>query len=455
MKAMKMLVAAWLLLGCAAAFGQQSPPAPREPSVASYGSIQEALSANTGRMVYVPTGDYVLSEKVRIRADNSGLFGPGRLIQMNPDVPIVEIERASGVRLRDLTLTRSEGKMDTRAEAVLAIQCRDLVLENLRVLDNRTRSGAIALRECVGGQIRGCLVQNYMRISVDDRTGSERFGYAFNCIDGSGIAVSYSQATLIHGNRIIENHLLPTPENQQRHSLGKLVKKNAKRGVAITQKAWDEEYVTNWHQGSAIVVTAPEVSDFTQILGNYIENAAQGIDLHADRVIVSQNIVNNAFIGMKAMHGSRHVLILGNQFAKIDLWAVLLSPGTASHPAAPAQDGRKAVGPNVDGGTVIAHNIISDFGYGHAHWVWGDTGAPLKFDTGQEPDDPPLSDVVVQGNVVYDTGRDQVLVDGGPKVVPPRYRFAVSVARSARNLHFSNNILHPGIEGVSNVELRP
>lgn len=31
-----------------------------------------------------------------------------------------------------------------------------------------------------------------------------------------------------------------------------------------------------------------------------------------DHVIVSQNVVINSFIGMKAMHGSRNVLITGN-----------------------------------------------------------------------------------------------------------------------------------------------
>jgi hypothetical protein len=54
------------------------------------------------------------------------------------------------------------------------------------------------------------------------------------------------------------------------------------------------------------------VSDCTRLLGNHIENAVQGIDLHCDHVIVSNNIVTNAFIGMKAMHGSRNVLISGN-----------------------------------------------------------------------------------------------------------------------------------------------
>ncbi|MCX6911266.1 MAG: right-handed parallel beta-helix repeat-containing protein [Verrucomicrobia bacterium] len=449
------IVTAVLLTGCAVALAAELP---REISVSRYNSIQEALKANPGRMIYVPAGDYTISEKIRIRGDNSGLFGPGRIIQMKADAPIIEIEEGSGVQIRDLTLTRAEGKMETGNEAVLAIKCRDLVLENLRVLDNRTRSAAIAVRECTGSQIRGCLVRNYMRITVDDRTGSADWGYAFKCIDGTGIEVRYSKGTLIQGNRVIEQNLLPTSEIQKQFDLGKFVKKNAKKGTIMNQKAWDAEYTDNWHQGSAIIVTAPEVSDYTQLLGNYIENAAQGIDLHSDHVIVAQNIVNNSHIGMKAMHGSRHVLIIGNQFSKNDLWSIGLMPGAASHAAAPARDGKPAVAANVDGGSIIANNIISDFGYGHSHWIWGGNGVPLRFCRGQKPDNPPLSDVIIQGNVVYDTGRDQVIVDGQPKVEPPRYKYAVIIeggANGPKGLHFSNNIFHPGAKGVSNAELKP
>lgn len=428
------------------------------PSVKAYRSIQESLDANPGRMIYVPAGDYVIAEKIRVRGDNAGLFGPGRIIQTNPDQPIVEIEGAAGIQIRDLTLTRAEGKMETASEAILAIKCRDLVLENLRVLDNRTRSAAVALRECTGSQIRGSLVRNYMRISVDDRTRSADWGYAFKCIDGTGIAVSYSKGTLIQGNRVIEQNLLPTPEIQKKFDLGTFVKKNAKKGVVTNQKMWDEQYTNAWHQGSAVIVTAPDVSDYTQILGNYIENAAQGIDLHSDHVIVAQNIINNAHIGMKAMHGSRHVLIIGNQFSKNDLWSIGLMPGAASHVAASAHDGQPAVAANVDGGSIIAHNIISDFGYGNSHWLWGESVAPLRFNRGQKPDNPPLADVIIQGNIVYDTGRDQVLVEGQPKVESPRYKYVVIIeggANGPQGLHFSNNIFHPGAKGISNVELKP
>ncbi len=266
-------------LGVAAAWGQTASRPAGEISVAAYRSIQEAIDANPGRMLFVPPGDHTAADKVRLRSDRSGLYGPGRIVQTNPGVPIVE-------------------------------------------------------------------------------------------------------------------------------------------------------------------------------------NAAQGIDIHADHVIVAQNIVNDAFMGMKAMHGSRHVLIVGNQFSKSALWAIGLMPGAASH-AGGAGEGGKPVEPNVDGGSIIAQNIISDFGYGKSYWIWGGSGHecfPILLDRGQKPTNPPLADVLIQGNVVYDTGRDGVLADGTVKAQPPRYQYAVRVTDGPfgpKGLHFSGNLFHPGTAGVANVELKP
>ena len=402
-------------------------------SVTAYPSIQAALEANPNRMLFVPAGDYVIKEKIRLRGERSGLFGPGRIIQENPDQPIIEIENAGGAELRDLTLTRPEGKMDTDKEAIIAIKCRDLVIENVRAIDNRSRAGTITVRESRDTRISHCLVRNYMRVSIDDRTQSENWGYAFNCTDGTGISVSYSTGTLIEGNRIVEENLVPTPEIKAKHHLGDYVKRNPEKGKLMNQKAWDSGYTDAWQQGSGIVVTAPEISDLTRILGNHIENAAQGIDLHCDHVIVANNLVTNAFIGMKAMHGSRNVSITGNQFTRNSLWAIGLMPGAAASAA------------NTDGGSVIANNIISDFGHGDAHWIWGVERSPFKFDSGQESDDPPLTDVIVQGNVIQCIGA-------------PRYKFSVIIAggpNTPRGLHFSGNLFHPGTEGVSNSELQP
>ncbi len=404
-----------------------------ELSVASYPSIQAALDANPNRMIFVPAGDYSITSKIRIRGERSGLFGPGRIIQQTDNEPIIAIENASSAEIRDLTLMRPEGKTETEKEGVLAIKCRDLVIENVRVIDNHTRSGAITLRESQNCRISHCLVRNYMRVTVDDRTASPEWGYAFNCTDGTGISVSYCTGTLIEGNRIIEERLVPTPEIKAKHKLGDYVKKNPVKGTFLSQQAWDAGYTDNWQQGSGLIVTAPSVSDLTRILGNHIENAAQGIDLHSDHVIVSNNIITNSFMGLKAMHGSRNVLITGNQFIKNSLWAIGLMPGAAANAE------------NTDGGSIISNNIISDFGHGDAQWIWGVERSPFKFDNGQQDDDPPLTSVLVTGNVIHATGK-------------PRYKYAVIIAggpNEPQDLHFANNLLPAGSQGVANVELKP
>ncbi|MES2596245.1 MAG: hypothetical protein V4662_12955 [Verrucomicrobiota bacterium] len=400
-------------------------------SVTAYPSIQAALDANPGRMLFLPAGDYPINEKIRLRGERAGLFGPGRIIQQNPEQPIIAIDEAKDAELRDLTLTRPEGKMETRQEGIIAIKCRDLVIENVRVIDNRGPAGAITLRESQNCRISRCLVRNYMRVSIDDRTANKELGYAFNCTDGTGISVSYSTGTFIEGNRVVEDNLVPTQEMKTKYKLGDFVKKNPEKGAIINQQTWDANYTDAWQQGSGIIVTAPSVSDCTRLIGNHIENAAQGIDLHSDHVIVSNNVILNSFMGMKAMHGSRNVIITSNQFIKNSLWAIGLMPGAAANAE------------NFDGGSIIANNIISDFGHGDAHWIWGSERSPFKFDTGQQPDDPPLTDVLVQGNVVHCIGQ-------------PRYKYAVIIAggpNTPHGMHFSGNLLQPGTLGIANTEL--
>ena len=129
-------------------------------SVTGHDSIQEALDANPGRMIFVPAGDYTITEKICIRGERAGLFGPGRVVQQNPDQQVIEIEDATGAEIRDLTLTRPEGRMETDCEGILAIRYRDVMIDNVRVIDNRTRSSAIALRECKDSRVTRCLVRN-------------------------------------------------------------------------------------------------------------------------------------------------------------------------------------------------------------------------------------------------------------------------------------------------------
>ncbi len=420
-------------------------------SVSQYGSIQEALDANPHQVVYLPTGDHKINDRVLIRTDRSGLYGPGRIVQTNSKAAILQIRNAKDVQLHDLTLSRAKGSEEATAEALFIHQSEDVVIDNVQVIDNRSNAGALTIRECQNVKVRNCLIRNYMRISVDDRTKSMDWGYAFRCIDGTGISVTSSRGTVLQGNQVIEKQLLPMLEVKEKYGLGEFIKKNEKKGTIISQETWDREYTSNWHQGSAIIVTSPTESDYTQILGNYIENAAQGIDLHSDHVIVSQNIVNNALIGMKAMHGSRHVLIIGNQFSKNDLWSIGLMPGAASYAAAEAKEDSEARKSNSDGGSIIANNIISEFGYGNAHWNWGNASAPIRIDEGQKPDNPPVSAVIIQGNIVYNTGNDEASdEDKGP-----RYNYAIQINQKATEIRVSNNILQPGQDGISNVELKP
>jgi hypothetical protein len=411
------------------------------PSVTDYPSIQEAIRANPGKMLYVPAGDYDISEKIHIGRQGGGLWGPGRIRQNNPKHPILVVEGATDAQIRDLTLMRPEGKTDTQSEGVLGIKCRNLVVENVQVLDNRTRTAAIELRDCYATQIRNCLVQNYQCVSEDDRTMDKDSGYAFKCLIGTGIVLKDSRATLLQGNRVIEQNLFPTPENKKKFGLGDFTKKNATHGRFISQKAWDSNHTDNWHQATGIHVACPMTTDYTQVLGNYVENSGQGFDIHADHVIIANNIVKDTMVGMKAIHGSRNVLITGNQFSQNDLWSICL------------QAARSSTAANVDGGSIVANNIISDFGYGQAHWMRpGDAhGIPLRFEAGQTEGNPPLKDVIIQGNIIYDTGRDQGK--------PPRYKYAVHIATEGfsppKGLHFSNNLFHHGTEGVSNIELKP
>ncbi|MDG3007536.1 hypothetical protein [Paludisphaera mucosa] len=425
-----------------------------------YPSIQAALDANPGKVVEVPPGDHEIHETIRIATAGGGLSGSGRIIQADPTKAVVRIDHADGASLRGLTLTRPEGRRETEFEAVLATDSRDVALVDLKVVDNQTRAGAVELLNCVDSQVRDCLVQNYQRVGIDDRTGTPDQGFAFRCIIGTGVMIRECQGTLIQGNRVREDRLVATPEVKRQFELGRIIKKNAVRGRIASARDWERGETDNWMQGTAIHVASPETTDCTRVIGNYVERAGQGFDIHADHVILSQNIVNDALIGMKAMHGSKHVIVTGNQFIKNSLWSIGMMPGAASLPSRAAEGDRPARAANVDGGSIIANNIITDFGLGQTRWIWGDEsgGCPFRFDHGQVPENPPLTDVIIQGNLVYDTGRDTLIRDGKPEVVPPRYQYAVRVEGGPTapvGLHFANNVFHPGVRGISNVELKP
>jgi hypothetical protein len=287
-------------------------------------------------------------------------------------------------------------------------------------------------------------------------------GYAFKCVDGNGMKFMDCKGAQITNNRIIETAFRATKENRDKYDLGKVTVIPEKPGRATPKGLKEKPYTTNWHQGSALFFGGEGEAEYSVLSGNYIENAAQGFDIHADYVTVTGNVVNGAVVGAKAMHGSKHVIISNNQFSRVDVYGILVAPGAAAHYAVEASGNRPAKGPNVDAGTVVIGNIISDYGFGDQYWSSGSSpGASLyaiSLEVGQEPDDPPLRDVIIANNIVYNTGRDKVIVDGRPQEVPPRYEFALMVQvpeASRQTLKIHGNIFHPGSIGVSSIELPP
>lgn len=398
-------------------------------------------------MVLAADQDIRLEAPYRITEDDVVLQGTHALIQTDPAAPVLVIEGAKRVRIEGLTITRAEGVQEATAPGILIIDCEEIVLDSVRVRNCKARDPAIEIRSSRNCTVRDSVVQNYKRIAVDDRTDSELYGYAFRAIDGTGILVNNSVGTVIEGNRIVEDALLPTRDMKDEHQLGSLTD-GAHPTVPgeLGKSAVKSGYVNNWHQGSAIVVTGPTVSRDTLIRGNHIVNAAQGIDLHSDFAIVSDNIIDHAMIGLKGTHGCRGHVWSNNIIRNVDLWGILLNPGSGSY-----LEKEGAPEPNVDGGIVITGNIIADYGYGHEFWNWGGSHAIALFD-GQLAENPPLRDVVISNNVVYDPGRDT-----GEE---PHYRYAVYIGgwdqgetpdpNWPQDIQFMNNRFHPGRDGVSN-----
>ncbi len=423
-------------------------------SVIDYASIQAAIDANPGVMIDIPTGEHRIDAPVRISVANTGLCGFGTIVQTNPEASIVEIVDTKGVRLIDLTLTRPAGAQETAKHAIAAYNSGDVTIRGVRVLDNWSNAGTIMLERCRQSRIESCLVENYKRLAIDDRTENDLYGYAFKVIDGTGILVTFSQGVQILNNRVVENRLYPTEAMKQENGLGQLTegKKPTNKGKLAPQG----DYANNWHQGSAIVVTSPMETSHVQVRGNYIENAAQGIDMHADNVTCSQNTIKYAFIGIKCMHGAKNVIISDNNVSHMDLWGLVMLPGTLSHPAEAAVDGQAARVANFTSGNVIANNVFSDFGFGYEYFNWKDSGSGvISLESGQLAENPVMTDVIVEGNIVYDTGKDQVLTNGVPETIGPRYKYAVFVSQnpSPQGLRFHGNVFHPGREGISNIPI--
>ena len=445
-----------LLCALAACWPSVSPGAEEgaQPAATMDMPLQQLVDAHPGEMLFIPAGVYAIAETLRIHAGGTGLWGPGTIVQTDDDQDIISIDDVSGVRIEGLTLTRSEGKREVLRHGLLARHCRNIEFRNVRVLDNHSTAGTICLENCQDAVVSGCTVRNYKRIGIDDRTANELYGYAFRVIDGTGILVTAGQNISIDGNRVIEDRLFPTAETKEEYKLGFLTE-----GMQPTKKgrlAPPGDYANNWHQGSAIVVTSPEQTSHIIVSNNQIQNAAQGIDLHADHVTCTGNDIDHAFIGIKCMHGSRNVIIANNNISHMDLWGLIMMPGTSSHPAEPATDTQPARGPNFTRGNIIANNIFSDFGFGYEHFNWKDSvSGVISLESGQLPENPVMTDVTIQGNIVYDTSKEREIRDGERLQEPPRYEYAVFISDNPRpeRLTFIGNIFQPGSRGVSNIPL--
>jgi hypothetical protein len=396
------------------------------------------------------------------------LAGFGRILQMNKNAAIVRVENVKDVTLRDLTFARAADSEDTAEPGVYLEHADNVRVEGVKVIDNHSYAGSIRLRNCSYSRIENCYILNYKRIGIDDRTRSPELGYAFQCIDGTGISVGDCLGTMILDNRVIEQRLLPTRENMEKYGLGKLIEgkmptKFGHLGAGV-QKAGMAKH---WHQGSAILVSGPETTTFSRISGNYIENAAQGMDIHSDNFICTDNTVNRGMMGMKAMHGSRYGIIARNIFSHVDNWGIMLGPGTASHAAQAAAGDKPARNSNSDGSIIISNNVISDFGRGLEFWNWAGDGpdaastAVFRFEHGQELSNPPLSNVLVEGNLI--TNSEEELGPDGAAIHPkPRYNYAVLIDAAPKdsnehhypmNIKVVNNLFIAGQQGISTVPI--
>jgi len=143
----------------------------------------------------------------------------------------------------------------SRLPAIYIVSAERVTIHNVQVIDNHARDASIDIRKSDMVTIKDYTIRNYKCIAIDDRTDSELYGYAFRAIDGT---------------RILEDRLIPNPKAKELHKIGQLTQRTDKKRKPMPTNAWEDNYVTNWHQGSAIVVTSPRATHHTIIPGNYL-----------------------------------------------------------------------------------------------------------------------------------------------------------------------------------------
>jgi hypothetical protein len=418
----------------------------------AYPSLHAAVDANPGRVIQLSDRDYAIDRSLIITADRTALVGPGRVVMSQQSDSIVRIEEADDVRIEGVTLTRAEGKEETTEDGLRATACRGLTVRFVKVVNNHSPSASIRGHRLDEARIEGCDITNYKAIGVEDRTDNAEYGFAFKAILGDGITLTESQYVTITNNRIVEERLVADEETMREHKLGTLTegRKSLKKG----RLAPAGDYTPLWHQGSAIVVTSPEVTRHIVITGNDIINAAQGVDIHADQVIFSSNAIDRALIGIKSMHGSRNVVITGNNVSRVSLWGLLMMAGSSTHEVQEqATPPREA---NVTAGNIITSNVFSGIGYGPDWHNWAASGScrAITIDI-EDGDDPPTRDVIIANNLVYDDDADGKLERGKKVVAGPRYEYALTIDTrlDLKRFRIIGNIFPPGKQGISNIPL--
>ncbi len=450
-----LLLSAWATLGA-------SVPAATNQAVTGYPSIQAALDANPGRPLHLPSGEYRIDQPIVIRTAGGGLYGEGTVIQTNDEADIIQVTGAGNVRIEGITLLREKPKFFKSARAVWADRSPYFTLRNVTIRGNRASPAAVLVTECDYATLEGCTILDYKTITIDDRMNNDLYRYAFRAIDGHGIIVRHGTGARIIRNRIIETELRPTEATMKLHDLGKIVSRAAELGPLASFGVRDGVSFI-WHQGAGIGVQDPSRTALTLVDGNFVENAAQAFDVHADFMVVTNNQISNCYTGIKVFHGSRGVVISNNIIHRPGKYGIMLRPGSNSYDAAAAKDGQPAREENVQRGLVIANNIITDMGYDDEHWrLWNDdptetSPVGIKVGTGPQGYNPRFGDLIIQGNLIYDHGRDKILVNGVPAVQPPRYKWAIWFDEEWRveNVRLTGNIFHAGEKGVSNLPIQP
>ncbi len=456
-----------VLLACAFGFAgtlfanpAATAPAPAA-SLAGYPSLQAAIDANPGRPLHVPPGEFRIDTPLVLTTSGSGLVGEGTIIQTNDDADIVQV-KADRVRLEGITLLREQPKFFKSTRAIWAKDSAFLVVRNVTIRGNRSSPTAFLVENSDHATIEGCTILDYKTVTIDDRMKNDLYRYAFRAIDGHGMIVRGSNDARIIRNRIIETELRPTEATMKKHDLGRIVDRAKELGPLASYGVKDG-FVFIWHQGAGIGVHDPSRTAFTLLDGNYIENAAQAMDVHSDFMIVTNNQITNCYTGIKVFHGSRGVVISNNIIHRPGKYGIMLRPGSNSYSTAAAKDKEPAREENVQESIIIANNVITDMGYDDEHWrLWNDdptetSPVGIKVGTGPLATNPRFRNLIFQGNIVHDRGRNQILVDGKPVVAAPRYKWAIWFDEEwrAENVRLSANIFEPGEKGVSNLPIQP